>query len=188
MGYKVEKFTREISVKDYIAGGFVRPDEFIEYCKQCSDYGRVWSCPPYDFKPLDYWKQFDSLVCYALKFEYDEGTDKEKRRAIMFDLKNQMLEELLSMEKEFPGSKALSAGNCMECWNCIDQNSREEVTYCSRIKGEPCRKCDRMRYSIESIGGDTMKTMKELFGVEILWAHGDELVPYNVLLGGLLKK
>ena len=48
VSYKLETFEKDMPVCDFIEK-YVRPEEFIEYCKACGNYGNVWSCPPYDF-------------------------------------------------------------------------------------------------------------------------------------------
>ena len=54
--------------------------------------------------------------------------------------------------------------------------------------GKPCVHPDEMRYSIESLGGDVVKTAAELLGTEIKWAASGELPEYFLLVGGLLEK
>ena len=96
----------------------------------------------------------------------------------MFEVKKDMSRELYEMEKEYPGSISLSAGSCDLC--------KEEG--CSRVKGEPCRYPDQMRYSIESIGGNVGKTVSKLMGYELEWVEEGKVPSYFVLVGGLLKK
>lgn len=92
--------------------------------------------------------------------------------------KAEMTEELFALEENVEGSRALYPGSCNLC-----NGGR-----CARINGEPCRHPEKMRYSIESLGGDVMKTAKEIFDIEIVWAKAGETPPYMVLVGGLLTK
>ena len=58
---KIETFEKTIDMPTYIEG-YVNVEEFLECCKVCGNYDRKWSCPSYDFDPVeDYWKQFDTL-------------------------------------------------------------------------------------------------------------------------------
>ncbi len=46
--YTVENFTSDITVEGYIAE-FRDEPHFLELCKQCTNYGKSWGCPPFDF-------------------------------------------------------------------------------------------------------------------------------------------
>ena len=71
--YDIQKYQRDISVKEYLRE-YVNVAEFIEYCKECPNYNAVWSCPPYDFEPEDFWNQFSELHIIARKIIFEEGT------------------------------------------------------------------------------------------------------------------
>ena len=59
---------------------------------------------------------------------------------------------------------------------------------CTRPEGKPCRYPEKMRYSIESIGGNVGKTVSKLLGIELEWIQDGKVPSYFVLCGGLLKK
>ena len=173
--YSLEKFTKDIPVEEYIKG-YVDVPKFVEYCKVCPNYNHKWSCPPYDFAPVDYWKKFNTLklVCYKMTFENEDNAEKLD---VMYKVKSTMLEELLKMEDEIPNSITLSAGSCN---NCGENN-------CAKLSDKPCRFPKSMRFSIEALGGDVVKTAKDLFGIDIRWAEGEDTLPYLILMGGLLS-
>ena len=64
--YTVEKFEKEY-VEDY-----VNVEEFLEYCKACPNYEKVWSCPSYDFSPIDYWNRYSRIYIVARKIIFDD--------------------------------------------------------------------------------------------------------------------
>ena len=80
------------------------------------------------------------------------------------------------LEQSLPGSFSLSAGECEEC------------EHCTRPEGKPCRKPDKLRYSIESLGGNVGKTISRLCGIEIEWIEEGKIPEHFVLVGGLLEK
>ena len=43
-----------------------------------------------------------------------------------------------------------------------------------------------MRYAIEGLGADVDKTIEDLFGYKILYAHDGKLPEYLIFVGGLL--
>ncbi len=175
--YTIEKMQRDISVEEYMKD-YVNVEQFLEYCKACSNYETVWSCPSYDFNPEDYWKQYKNLHLVTRKIIFGPDVTEERSYEIMYEVKDMMSEELYEMEKKYPGSVSLSAGSCKLC----------KDLGCSRKEGKPCRHPNLMRYSIESIGGDVGRTVSKLMGIEIEWIEEGKLPSYFVLVGGLLTK
>lgn len=186
--YKLETFEKDMPVC-YFIEKYVRPEEFIEYCKVCGNYGKVWSCPPYDFDVMDYWQGYETIKCVAYKIEYEEQREISDYSEIA-EVKEMMQKRLHSLENEYPGSVLLSAGSCSLCaeYAGADFVKGRRADWCTRIKGEPCARPDCMRYSIESIGGDVVAPLKDLFGLEIKWAEENMMPEYHILLGGLLMK
>lgn len=186
--YKLETFERDIPVREFIEK-YVRPEEFIEYCRACGNYGKVWSCPPYDFDVMDYWHEYETIKCVAYKIVYAEQKEISCYSEIA-EVKEMMQKHLFSLEKEYHGSVLLSAGSCSLCAESAgaDFVKGREADWCTRVKDEPCARPECMRYSIESIGGDVVTPLKDLFGLEIKWAEDGMMPEYHILLGGLLMK
>ena len=154
---------------------YVNVEEFLECCRQCEDFDQKWSCPSYDFDPVDYWKKFDHLYVIGKKMILEEE-DKENWRDLMKQVKADLTKELYAMEEKRPGSISLSAGSCEIC----GENG------CTKTTGEPCRFPDKMRYSIESLGGNVGLTASRLLGIDLLWMEEGKVPDYFVLVGGLL--
>ena len=174
--YTIEKSEKLIKVSDYL-DRYVNVEEFLQYCKKCNNYEKLWSCPSYDFNPEDYWKEYDELLVVARKIIFGEGVDQDRSYEIMLEVKEDMSRELYELEKQYPGSISLSAGSCSLCKDG-----------CTRAVREPCRYPEMMRYSIESLGGDVGRTVSKLMGYELEWIEEGKLPSYFVLVGGLLKK
>ena len=176
--------TAEVPMEVFLKG-YVDVPRFLSCCAQCHGYGRTWACPPYDFDPLDIWRKYSSILLYAKKVILpEEETVIEREPAelarvyneTLAPVKLELMRELYALELETPGSLALSAGGCDICESC------------TRGDNEPCRVPDKMRYSVESIGGNVLKSIEEIWGEEILWAQDGHLPRHFILLGGLLKK
>ena len=150
----------------------------MEYCKACPNYEKVWSCPSYDFSPIDYWNRYSRIYIVARKIIFDDDTNVEDSSKIMAGVKKEMSKELYELEKQYEGSVSLSAGSCSLC---SDKG-------CTRVLNKPCRHPELMRYSIESIGGNVGLTVSKLMGIELEWITEGKLPSYFVLVGGLLKK
>ena len=184
--YRVEEFEAEAVVADYVES-CVNVEEFLECCKACHNYEHVWSCPPFDFSPEEYWKRYDKLYLRArkilfseemLKRDYTSEELEEITRQVMGREKEKLGELLFSMERENPGSISLWAGRCRQCGQ----------TGCSRETGEACKHPDKLRYSIEALGGNVGLTITKYLGQQLIWMEEGKLPEYFMLVGGLLVK
>jgi len=193
---RIEKFQEEISVHEYIEG-FVAVEEFLEACKACPNFGRVWSCPPYDFDVLEYWNRFKRFRVIARKIYLDGISTQEEAAVLLASVKDDMSAELYELERQVPESVSLSAGSCGVCRGLQEepQTESEEKPYvslggscCTRAEGQPCRCQEKMRYSIESLGGNVGLTCRKLMGIQLEWVEEGKLPSFFVLCGGLLMK
>ena len=174
--YRTKRYEKEIPVTEYFEN-YVNVEEFLEYCKACPNYARVWSCPPYDFSQEAYWKRYADLCILGYQIFFEDGTTEAESLRIMKEVKEKMSEELFAMEAEHPGSISLSVGS----------GGIGEKENGTRPQGKPCRYPDKMRYSIESIGGNVGKTVHDFLGIPLEWIEEGKVPSYFVLVGGLLR-
>ena len=158
---------------------------FLACCRECPNFDRRWSCPPYDFPVEAFWKQYTDILLYEKKVYLDSELRKkinsqeeinEISRELLTPAKKLMTEELLVLEAKYPGSRALFAGTCDFC------------TICATELNEQCYHPEKMRYSIEALGGNVAHAVQIYFDDTILWAKDGILPEYYILLGGLLKR
>lgn len=182
ISYQITRHTATISVSEYIEG-FVDVETFLEACRSCPNYDKKWSCPSYYFNVLDFWKKYKTLNLLASKIIFPEEalkrtyTQEELNHIldkVLTKEKEKLSLELFEEEKKYPGSISLSAGCCSRC------------AVCSREKGEPCIFPDKMRYSIESLGGNVGLTIEKLMGLHLEWMEEGRLPHHFVLVCGLL--
>ena len=83
--YTVENFTSDITVEGYIAE-FRDEPHFLELCKQCTNYGKSWGCPPFDFDTESFLRQYKYAHLMATKIIPEDkditGTDTNRERII----------------------------------------------------------------------------------------------------------
>ncbi|MDO4567693.1 MAG: DUF2284 domain-containing protein [Clostridia bacterium] len=179
----VARLERAVPVSDFI-DRCVDEDKFAALCRGCANYGALWSCPPFDFSAGEFWRAHTALLLYGYKLTvpsdelirtYSPDELQARCTEMLLPLKRTILNELLSMERAMPRSTALSAGSCDECAQCARSYA-------------PCAKTDRMRYSIEALGGDVAKALELYFKEELLWAKDGRLPRHFILLGGLLMR
>ncbi|MCH1982525.1 DUF2284 domain-containing protein [Ruminococcus sp. OA3] len=180
--YTTSRHEATISVPEYLEG-FVDVPTFLEACKACPNYDRVWSCPSYDFDVLKYWNRYKTFRLLATKITFnDEYLTKtytpEEQKDLLDKIlpaeKQKLSDELLRAEKLNPGSISLSAGSCHLC------------PQCTKPTGKSCLNPEMMRYSIESLGGNVGLTIEKLLGLNLEWMEEGKLPHHFVLVCGLL--
>lgn len=181
--YTTKRYNVAISTEEYMKD-YVDVETFLGHCKECPNYEQIWACPSFDFDAEGYWKKYKTLEVTAVKIIFDEEYagkkfSEEKLVEIMKNslgvVKKELSLELFEKEKEHPGSISLSAGSCHLC----DEK-------CTRPESKPCRFPDKMRYSIEALGGNVGLTISKLMGIELEWAQEGRLPNYFVLVCGIL--
>ena len=70
--YRTERLEASINIASYI-DGYVDVERFLACCRECPNYGQLWSCPPYDFDPLDIWRAFDTLTVLAYRVTWSRA-------------------------------------------------------------------------------------------------------------------
>lgn len=184
MNIATETKKLEVPVKEFTEG-FVDFKRTEKLCSACPGYGKTWACPPYSFDPDEVWTKYGTLrlivKIVGIPKEETEKLRSEKELAEAYEeliepVRAELMDELYRMEAETPGSLALSAGGCGLCGEC------------TRGSGAPCRFPDKMRWSVESLGGDVLKCLEEYFGIKVGWAENGRLPDKYHLVGGLLIK
>ncbi|MBC2888990.1 DUF2284 domain-containing protein [Gordonibacter massiliensis (ex Traore et al. 2017)] len=181
--HRIEMISSFVAI-DEVTKKFVDVERFNALCKACRNFNAKWSCPPFDFEPLEYWAQYRQLevTCAIVAFP---PFDADKRPvaeidamkwAALAEAKRDLEDRLLEREREKPGSKALFPGSCSRC-----------ATPCKRALGRQCASPETLRFSIESLGGDVGLMQRELFGLDLVWANAGEIPLRYQLVGGLLS-
>lgn len=186
MSYTVEKRNANINVSN-ILKDYIDVPKFITFCKECPKYNKIWSCPEHDFDVIEYWNHYDTAELHLSLINYDsenimEQCNYDEWKSIIWQAssteKAKMSEYLLKQEKINDDCVSLSSGSCKICG---EEN-------CMKIKSKPCCNPDKMRYSIESLGGDVVKLAKDVFDVELEWMTKENFPDHTILMGGLLFK
>lgn len=180
--YTLERVRAEMTVPELLER-FYDQEQFEKLCKECGNYGNVWSCPPFNFSPRDYIGKYSTIDLFGTKIRFDESVREqdaaweEARDAagkVMSEVKPQVDQEFLELEKKNPGTRMLSSGGCILC------------TRCARTSGLPCRQKGKMRYSLEALGCNVSALAEKKLGIPLLWADG-KLPEYYMLVNGLLR-
>lgn len=171
--YEVQRLSAEVMVDEFLQT-CVDVEKFLGYCRECDSYTKRWSCPPFDFDPLDFWRRYQTLRLECRVLTPGPGAELKHLWDGIWQEKQKLDAELLALEADYPGSMALSAGSCKHCAKC------------TRPEGLPCRQPHKMRHSIEALGGDVGKTGELYFNHPLLWIKDGEMPAYLTLICGLL--
>ena len=124
----------EIKTEDLLK---FRDPSFYEFCKECKQFGKRWSCPPVDLSVDELLPRDTSYVA----IEYAHSDDVRK-------VLHKNIEAKLTYEYEI----VFSAGHCNKCDVCL------------REKGEICR---NFHYSAEVLCLDMIRIFKFFTGIKL---------------------
>lgn len=172
--YDMERLTADVPMADFVASCVDVP-RFLGYCRQCGNYNKRWACPDFDFDPLEIWQRYSSIRIVGAVLRPKDGVDLKQAVDGMAPVKAAMLDELMAQERATPGALVLSAGSCYLC-----------PAGCAKEQGLPCRLPDKMRYSMEAIGGDVNKAAEIYLHKPMQWIKNGEMPEYLMLVLGLL--
>lgn len=172
--YNIERVSADVPMDEFLAECVDIP-QFLGYCRECRNYETRWSCPSFDFDPMDIWQHYSSVHIVGRVLRPLPGVTLDEAVAGMAPVKQQLLDELMEMEAQTPGSLVLSAGACYLCGD-----------NCARVSGEACRFPEKMRHSMESIGGDVNKAAEVFLHRPMQWIKNGEMPEYLMLVLGLL--
>ena len=142
-------------------------DKCLAACKNCLNYGKLWTCPPFVDSVLSNFGKIDVLVC-RIPTEQDLSVEKNLEY-LYLPVKSKIHEVLIEHERAIDGLALSFAGTCDFC------NGEP----CSRLIGRPCRHPELARRSLEGIGFDVEMILNLYFDVSIEWA--DDGVPPEYL-------
>lgn len=175
--YTVEEYIQDVSVQEFKAQ-CIDVERFRRLCEQCGNYNRRWSCPVFSFDPTEVWDGYSQLRLYMrLMRSTKPEQPMEAALAALKEEKKKYFDLLMAWEKATPDSLMLSAGTCDLCGDI-----------CRKALGEPCCHPDKLRYSIEALGGNVEECARRYFHTPVLWGRDGMAPDYYMLMGGLLLR
>lgn len=109
--YIIENFTANISVDEYISR-FRDEKRFVEFCKQCPNYGNSWGCPPFDFDTGEFLRQYEYAHLMATKIiPVEKNIPIDRTQELIKPERLRIERELLEMEHRYGGRAFAYVGN-----------------------------------------------------------------------------
>ncbi|MBW3015238.1 DUF2284 domain-containing protein [Candidatus Woesearchaeota archaeon] len=146
---------------------------FTKMCKEgCVNFDKKYCCPP--LSP-EFNKYVDKPYLMLLLLKIDLGQLKGYKDYHRLRVGNVVIKSKAErMMRELEGdSKFLSNGACRLCKPC------------RRKLKKPCKHPDKMRYSLESLGVDCNKLVKDVFGFPLQWYKDKKAPEYTCVVCGL---
>jgi len=173
--YTLERYDTDTDADNYIRK-YRNVDYFLQFCRQCRNYGRRYGCPPFQDDPLATISKYASVRIIGVKIiPNDKSLPLDAANELMEPVTRELNEELLRMEESLHGAAFGFVGSCPYCGGAP----------CARIKGKPCRHPGKVRPSLEAIGFDMGRAASELLGLDIKWSKGDFIPEYLTLVCGI---
>jgi predicted metal-binding protein len=157
---------------------------FIEFCKACPRYGKLWSCPPFDYDTSARIAPYRYVYIIGVRTTVDPRlrdmvtdpvTIGDMAQFVTRDFRRGLDDMMRGLEKAVPNSLAFFAGCCYLC------------DHCARLFNQPCVHPDKMRNSLESYGFDVVKMTEELLGFKLDWSN-DRLPEHISFISALFTK
>lgn len=178
--YTLEINETRIPVKRLITD-FQDRERFLDFCKECHNYNKRWSCPSLSFDENDFLLNYKNAHLISTRVIFNKevresirGEDINKvSNDTIKEVRNMLSDALLSLEGTYPSSISIVSGGCNICKEC------------TRTYNKPCFYPEKMRYSLNTFGFDISKLLTELFHIELKWGK-DMLPEYYTLVSAFL--
>jgi len=165
---------------------YYKPKVFIEFCKACEHYNKIWTCPPYDFDTTEVFKSYQYVYVIGSKL-YINNLDESFKdllnnnnleyvsNEIFKSARTVLDEKIMGLEDSKKHLTVLLPGRCLICDSC------------SKEKQLPCIYPKKMRFSLESIGFDVASICEDILGDKMQWTK-EGLPEYFILVSAVLSK
>lgn len=139
---------------------------------KCPFYGHSWSCPPNSPFLKNALSTYTEFYLIYSKFNLEEYIKKEKERTgrsefyikntflltksfEAFDLEEEFDKFLAQYKKNYKKRMLLYDGTCKYC-------KIQNLGTCTFDSGEPCRSPKEKRYSMEAVGIEVIRTVRDI--------------------------
>ncbi len=171
--YNVSRYEMDMSIEELL-GDYWDYEFTLSKCRDCSGFGKTWSCPEFDFDPSDFFRRYSSFHLVVDKVDNAGTASMEEAVDRLLLEKRSFDKDMRDMEADIPGSYGLAAQECIEC------------NKCARLSGKPCIHPEIMRYGLEALGVFPVKLAKDKFDLETIWSDGTSIPEYYLLIAGIL--
>ena len=178
--HHIEERTLE-EIKSYF-----QPEVFIEFCKACKYYNKIWTCPPYDFDITKMLEDYQYAYIIGIKLyindlgerfkELLDNKDLEYVTSEIYKTARAVLDEkLVTIGDRDKHLCILLAGRCLLCDRC------------TREKHIPCIHAEMTHFSLESLGFNVSAICEDILGDKLLWVK-ERLPEYFIFASAVFSQ
>lgn len=167
------KFLRaDADAGEYIAS-YRNAEACMRACRACTNFGKTWICPPFDYDPIDRLRGFRNVTFYgALIRPVCRDISVERSLEVMLPARRELERQLLEARDCRGGVVLAFGGRCPHC-----------PEGCTRPAGLPCRHPGNAAPSLESYGFDVVATASRYLGIDLLWSTDGRIAERLSLVG-----
>ena len=117
-GYTIVQAGAEVPAEEFVRR-YVDLKDPAAGCRPCPDYGRYWTCPPYDVPAAEYWGRYRTVLLRGMQFHFTRELLErrftpeelaEYTRRLTAEQARRMDGHLRAL---YPGAAVLTTGGCM---------------------------------------------------------------------------
>lgn len=150
-------------------------ERFMRMCRACPAFGTSWVCPPLGPGCEELLQGRERVLVRAVKITpARKGLPQSLGPRLMAAERPGLERTLLELERSTGGRALIGIGPCTLC-----------AGGCARPLGQPCRRPDRVRPSLEAMGFDVGRTLADLAATPLLWGRDGLLPDYLVIAGAV---
>lgn len=167
------KFLRaDADAGEYIAS-YRNAEACMRACRACTNFGKTWICPPFDYDPIDRLRGFGNVTFYgALIRPVCLDISVERSLEVMLPARRELERQLLEARDCRGGVVLAFGGRCPHC-----------PEGCTRPASLPCRHPGKAAPSLESYGFDVVATASRYLGIDLLWSTDGRIAERLSLVG-----
>ncbi|MCD7781693.1 MAG: DUF2284 domain-containing protein [Methanosphaera sp.] len=161
--YDVERVRKTLSTQEFY-DRFSNYDEVQGHCKDCPRYDTNYSCSPIEDDPREYILNYDYVdiiktQIFFKKEDYTRDYSKEEFDSIIDNTFHREREITVAQIKEEEASMTHAMSIIGPCNVCASDCKKQY---------DKCLHPEIRRYSLASLGIDSQKILKEVFGIELI--------------------
>jgi len=149
----------------YVIDKHLDIDTILSYCLDCFNYGKNYSCPPFNQHPIELYKNNKYLKVYIFTYANSDNLNIDN----LYSIVRKKLDLAIFDYESKTFSTALIPGRCLLC------------DPCKKIYNEKCLFPDKIRHSLETLGFQISTLLLDELNYELKWNNNDLTLVFGFL-------
>ena len=190
MEVKTEIFAVQIPMNQLMMSH--KREEVLNYCRNCGNYMKNYSCPDFEFDILEYLSNYNYATVIMTKVDSEfisESIDNEylkdmscdskvlrdyerENPDVDMDLNSKISMFMFNEIKDYMTDKLLDMENYYPNSVSLPPGSCTRCDVCFKKENSKCNAPEKLRYSLEALGFLVSDIYRDIFESELGWAKG----------------